>query len=134
EQLALEVLMRGLLDPGTLMDFFSGFVAYGGADAGASVKIIAQWRRSPGVEKAVERAVEVLTQRKDGKGGVIWCTQGSGKSLLALFCVMALRDRPEFRNPTVVMVTDRNDLDGQLYEAFADSAWSLRATPVQADS
>lgn len=134
EQLELEVLMRGLLDPGTLLDFFRGFVAYGGAAGGASFKIIAQWHQYHGVKKAVERAVEALTRRKDGKGGVIWFTQGSGKSLLALFYVMALRDRPEFRNPTMVMVTDRNDLDGQLYETFSDSAWSLRATPVQADS
>ncbi len=134
EQLELEVLLRGLLDPATLLHFFRGFVAYGGADGGASFKIIAQWHQYLGVKKAVARAVEALTQRKDGKGGVIWFTQGSGKSLLALFYVMALRERPEFRNPTVVMVTDRNDLDGQLYETFADSAWSLRATPVQADS
>src|SRR5690606_24229439 len=134
EQLALEVLMRGLLDPGTLMDFFRGFVAYGGAGGGASFQIIAQWHQYHGVKKAVERALDALLKRKDGKGGVVWFTQGSGKSLLALFYVMALRDQPEFRNPTVVMVTDRNDLDGQLYETFADSSWSLRASPVQADS
>lgn len=132
--MSLEVLVRGLLAPATLRDFFRGFVAYGGAGGGASFKIIAQWHQYHGVQRAVERAVEALTQRRDGKGGVIWFTQGSGKSLLALFYVMALRDRPEFRNPTVVMVTDRNDLDGQLYETFSDSAWSLRATPVQADS
>src|SRR5690606_18351906 len=124
----------GLLAPATLRDFFRGFVAYGGAGDGASFKIIAQWHQYHGVKRAVERAVDTLTRRRDGKGGVIWFTQGSGKSLLALFYVMALRDRPEFRNPTVVMVTDRNDLDGQLYETFSDSAWSLRATPVQADS
>ena len=133
-QLELEVLIRGLLDPATLLPFFRGFVAYGGAGGGSTFKIIAQWHQYHGVQKAVERAVGALVHRKDGKGGVIWFTQGSGKSLLALFYVMALRDRPEFRNPTVVMVTDRNDLDGQLYETFADSAWSLRATPVQADS
>lgn len=132
--LELEVLIRGLLNPATLLPFFRGFVAYGGADGGATYKIIAQWHQYHGVQKAVERAVEALLQRKDGKGGVIWFTQGSGKSLLALFYVMALRDRPEFRNPTIVLVTDRNDLDGQLYETFADSAWSLRATPEQADS
>ena len=133
-QLELEVLIRGLLQPQTLLTFFRGFVAYGGADGGSTFKIIAQWHQFHGVQKAVERAVGALVDRKDGKGGVIWFTQGSGKSLLALFYVMALRDRPEFRNPTVVMVTDRNDLDGQLYETFADSAWSLRATPEQADS
>ncbi|MBS0456693.1 MAG: type I restriction endonuclease subunit R [Proteobacteria bacterium] len=133
-QLELETLMRGLLTPPTLLDFFHGFVAYGGADGGASVKIIAQWHQYHGVKKAVQRAVDALTHRKDGKGGVIWFTQGSGKSLLALFYVMALRDRHEFANPTVVLVTDRKDLDGQLFETFADCRWSLRATPVQAAS
>lgn len=75
-----------------------------------------------------------LTQRKDGKGGVIWFTQGSGKFSLVLFYVMALRDRPEFQNPTIVLVTDRNDLDGQLFDTFADCRWSVRATPEQATS
>jgi len=133
-QLELEVLMRGLLAPDTLLDVFRGFVAYGGADGGASFKIIAQWHQYHGVQRAVERAIDALVHRKDGKGGVIWFTQGSGKSLLALFYVMALRDRAEFGNPTVVLVTDRNDLDGQLFETFADAAWSLRATPQQAES
>ena len=133
-QLELEVLIRGLLNPETVLTFFNCFVAFGGANGGATTKIIAQWHQYHGVLKAVERASDALLHRKDGKGGVIWFTQGSGKSLLALFYVMALRDRPEFQNPTVVLVTDRNDLDGQLFETFADSRWSLRATPAQADS
>lgn len=132
--LELESLMRGLLEPRTLLDFFRGFVAFGGSDGGASFKIIAQWHQYHGVKKAAQRAVDALTQRKDGKGGVIWFTQGSGKSLLALFYVMALRERAEFANPTVVLVTDRKDLDGQLFETFADCRWSIRATPVQANS
>lgn len=132
--LELEVMVRGLLNAETLMTFFRGFVAYGGSDGGAPFKIIAQWHQYNGVLKAVERAAGALLERHDGKGGVIWFTQGSGKSLLALFYVMALRDRPEFRNPTVVLVTDRNDLDGQLFETFADCRWSLRASPQQADS
>lgn len=134
DRLELEVLIRGLLAPRTLLRFFRGFVAYGGAHGGASFKIVAQWHQFHGVLRAVERAVEALLHRKDGKGGVIWFTQGSGKSLLALFYVMALRDHPEFQNPTIVLVTDRNDLDGQLYETFTDCRWSLRATPVQAES
>lgn len=132
--LELEVMVRGLIEPKTLLEFFSGFVAYGGTNGGAAFKIIAQWHQYSGVIKAVERAVGALLQRQDGKGGVIWFTQGSGKSLLALFYVMALRARPEFKNPTVVLVTDRNDLDGQLFETFADCRWSLRTTPKQADS
>lgn len=131
--LELEVLVRGLLNPKTLLDLFRGFVAFGGEDGGASYKIVAQWHQYHGVKRAVARAVEALVHRKDGKGGVIWFTQGSGKSLLAFFYVMALRERPEFENPTVVLVTDRKDLDGQLYETFADCSWSLRATPQQAD-
>ena len=132
--LELESLMRGLMEPRTLLDYLRGFVAFGGSDGGASFKIIAQWHQYHGVKKAVQRAVDALTHRKDGKGGVIWFTQGSGKSLLALFYVMALRERPEFANPTVVLVTDRKDLDGQLFETFADCRWSIRATPVQANS
>lgn len=130
-QLELEVLIRGLMDEATLLSFFRGFVAFGGANGGATYKIIAQWHQYHGVLRAVERAMSALHKR-DGKGGVIWFTQGSGKSLLALFYVMALRDRPEFENPTVVLVTDRNDLDGQLFETFADCAVSLRATAQQA--
>jgi type I restriction enzyme R subunit len=133
-RLELDVLMLGLFEPRTLLTFFRSFVAFGGADGGASFKIIAQWHQYHGVQKAVARAVDALLHKKDGKGGVIWFTQGSGKSLLALFYVMALRDHSEFRNPTVVLVTDRNDLDGQLYETFADCAWSLRGTPQQAQS
>lgn len=130
-QLELEVLIRGLMDEATLLSFFRGFVAFGGANGGATYKIIAQWHQYHGVLRAVERALSALDKR-DGKGGVIWFTQGSGKSLLALFYVMALRDRPEFENPTIVLVTDRKDLDGQLFETFADCAVSLRATSQQA--
>jgi type I restriction enzyme R subunit len=130
----LEIMVRGLLAPATLILFFHQFVAYGGESGHASYKIIAQWHQYHGVLKAAERAVDALLHKKDGKGGVIWFTQGSGKSLLALFYVMNLRDRPEFKNPTIVLVTDRNDLDGQLFETFSDCKWSLRATPVQAES
>ena len=98
------------------------------SDGGAPFKVIAQWHQYHGVNQAVIRAKEALV-KKDGKGGVVWFTQGSGKSLLALFYVMALRDEDAFKNPTIVVVTDRNDLDSQLFNTFTDSSWSLRATP-----
>lgn len=133
-EMELQILVRGLLNPETLMEFFFQFVAYGGESGKNTFKIVAQWHQYHGVKKAVQRAVEALTERKDGKGGVLWFTQGSGKSLLALFYVMNLRERPEFKNPTIVLVTDRNDLDGQLFETFSLSSWSLRGSPVQAGS
>jgi type I restriction enzyme R subunit len=133
-QMELEVMVRGLLEPKTLINYFKGFVAYGGESGQETYKIIAQWHQYHGVLKASDRASDALMHKKDGKGGVIWFTQGSGKSLLALFYVMNLRDKPEFKNPTIVLVTDRNDLDGQLYETFSLSSWSLRGSPVQANS
>ena len=133
-QIELEVLIRGLLNPTTLIDFFKGFVVYQDEDGAPSRKIIAQWHQYHGIKRACERALDCLLNKKDGKGGVIWHTQGSGKSLEALMYVMNIRDMPEFKNPTVVLVTDRNDLDGQLYDDFALSSWSLRGIPKKAES
>jgi type I restriction enzyme, R subunit len=132
--LELEVMIRGLLAPEILLRFMRNYVIFMTDDGAVSAKIIAQWHQYHGTLKAVERAVDALLHKKDGKGGVIWFTQGSGKSYLALFYVMTLRERPEFRNPTFVVVTDRNDLDGQLYGTFAACERSLRATPAQVES
>lgn len=133
-QMELEVMCRGLMEEKTLLHFLRGFVAFAGDGGSETAKVVAQWHQYQGVLKAVDRAVDALVHRKDGKGGVIWFTQGSGKSFLAIFYVMALRERPEFENPTIVVVTDRNDLDGQLFETFAGCGRSLRATPVQAEN
>ncbi|MCG7882593.1 MAG: type I restriction endonuclease subunit R [Candidatus Thiodiazotropha endolucinida] len=130
--LELEVLVRGLLAPKTLLRFFKGFVLFMSQDGAPSIKIIAQWHQYHGVLKAVSRALDAYLHKKDGKGGVIWFTQGSGKSLLSVFYVMAIREIADFANPTFVIVTDRNDLDGQLYGTFSACEKSLRATPQQA--
>jgi len=71
---------------------------------------------------------------RSGKGGGIRFWQCSGNQLLALVYVLGRRARGEFGNPPVVRVTDRNDLDGQLFDPLPDAAWSLRAAPQQADS
>ena len=130
--LELEVMVRGLLAPKTLLGFFKGFVLFMSQDGAPSAKIVAQWHQYHGVLKAVDRAKDAYLHKKDGKGGVIWFTQGSGKSFLSIFYVMAIREIAEFENPTFVIVTDRNDLDGQLYGTFSACEKSLRATPLQA--
>ncbi|MEW8509144.1 MAG: type I restriction endonuclease subunit R [Candidatus Thiodiazotropha sp.] len=129
----LEVMVRGLLAPETLLGFFRGFVAYAISDGSPSVKVVAQWHQYQGVRKALGRAIDCLENKRDGKGGVVWFTQGSGKSFLAVFYAMALRDHSAFKAPTIVVVTDRIDLDDQLFETFAGCSESLKATPVQAD-
>ena len=131
QHLELEVLVRGLFARGTLLDYLRYFVAFQNSGSGAS-KLIAGYHQFRGVRLAAQRAVEAAIQRKDGKGGVMWFTQGSGKSLIALFYVCLLRERPELENPTVVIVTDRNDLDGQLFETFAACPVPLRTEPRQA--
>ena len=131
EHLELEVLVRGLFARETLLDYLRYFVAFQNTDSGTA-KLIAGYHQYHGVRKAAQRAVEAATKRKDGKGGVMWFTQGSGKSLIALFYVCLLRERPELENPTVVIVTDRNDLDGQMFETFAACPVPLRTEPRQA--
>ena len=131
QHLELEVLVRGLFARETLLDYLRYFVAFQNSSSGAA-KLIAGYHQYRGVRKAAERALEAATQRADGKGGVMWFTQGSGKSLIALFYVCLLRERPELENPTVVIVADRNDLDGQMFETFAACPVPLRTEPRQA--
>src|SRR5208283_4827891 len=84
--------------------------------------------------KAVESTILASGINGDRRGGVVWHTQGSGKSLSMVFFSGKLITAPEMKNPTIVVITDRNDLDEQLFDTFADSAQLLRQKPVQADS
>lgn len=129
--LELEVLIRGLFDRQTLLNYARHFMAYQTTGAG-TFKVIAGYHQYHGVLRGVDRALASITQRHDGKGGVMWFTQGSGKSFLAVFYVAMLRERPELENPTIVVVTDRKDLDGQLFETFATTRIPLRTKPEQA--
>lgn len=131
QHLELEVLVKGLFDKQTFLTYFRHFIAFQTSGAG-TFKVIAGYHQYHGVLKGVERALGSIQHRHDGKGGVMWFTQGSGKSLLAVFYVGMLRERPELENPTVVVVTDRKDLDGQLFETFAACRIPLRTTPIQA--
>ena len=86
------------------------------------------------VRHAVDKTVEASAPKGDRKVGVIWHTQGSGKSLLMAFYAGQLVRRPELENPTIVVITDRNDLDDQLFGTFSMCRDLIRQTPIQADS
>ena len=134
EHLELEVLVKGLFERQTFLKYFRHFIAFQTSGAG-TFKVIAGYHQYHGVLKGVDRALASISDHREGKrgkGGVMWFTQGSGKSLLAVFYVGLLREHPDLENPTVVVVTDRKDLDGQLYETFASCRIPLRTTPVQA--
>ena len=133
----LEALIRGLFDPRTLVDYLRTCVTFEEDERGEIAKKIAGYHQFRAVRKA---RASVLTRLKpssgtgDGRGGVIWHTQGSGKSLTMLMLAGGLIRESRMTNPTIVMITDRNDLDDQLFETFAAGRALLRQDPVQAAS
>lgn len=131
-KLELEILVRGLFRQDTFLTYLRHFILFQ-QDSGKTIKIAAGYHQMRGALKAVQRAKEAL-QNADGLGGTVWFTQGSGKSFLAVFYAAMLQQMPEFENPTFVMVTDRNDLDGQLFETFDAAYDTLQTKPVQIDS
>src|SRR6056297_572090 len=98
------------------------------------VKIVAGYHQFHAVLHAVEHTIDAARPEGDRRIGVIWHTQGSGKSLLMAFYAGQIIAHPAMENPTVVVITDRNDLDDQLFGTFAMCRDLLRQTPQQADS
>ena len=133
----LEALIRGLFDPRTLVDYLRTCVTFEEDGRGEIAKKIAGYHQFRAVRQA---RASVLTHLKppsgtgDGCGGVIWHTQGSGKSLTMLMLAGGLIRESRMTNPTIVMITDRNDLDDQLFDTFAAGRALLRQDPVQAVS
>ncbi len=135
----LEALIRELLHPAALLDFLRSCVAFEEDERGTIVKKVAGYHQFRAVRKARAAVIGAIKTplRNDeaaGKGGVVWHTQGSGKSLTMLMLAGALVRAAEMANPTVVIVTDRNDLDDQLFDTFAMGRALLWQDPVQADS
>ena len=131
ERAPVDVLTQGLLTPRVLLDMLRWFTVFEDEGAGP-IKKVAGYHQYHAVRKAVE-SVEAARER-DGKGGVIWHTQGSGKSLLMAFLSGALMHSPGMENPTLVVLTDRNDLDNQLFATFGRCSELLGEAPVQAES
>ncbi len=137
----LEVLIKGLLNQATLLDFIRHFIVFektGTQDpvtkqlVYSTQKKIAAYHQYYAVNKAIESVKEASSNNGDRKGGVVWHTQGSGKSLSMVFFSGKLV--LQLNNPTILVITDRNDLDDQLFDTFAASKQLLRQVPVQAES
>jgi type I restriction enzyme R subunit len=112
----LEVQLRGVFEPGRLLDLIENFVLFQ-SDGAKTWKVMAKYHQVDAVNRAVEAAH--AARGADGRAGVVWHTQGSGKSLTMAFFTLKIRRDPRFENPTIVALTDRNDLDEQLLGTFA---------------
>jgi type I restriction enzyme R subunit len=127
----LEVLIKGMFEKRRLLDIIKHFVLFQ-TDGEQLYKILAGYHQYHAVNKAIASTERATMEEGDRKIGVIWHTQGSGKSLSMVFYAGKLV--LTFDNPTIVVVTDRNDLDDQLFATFSKSKDLLRQTPQQAEN
>ena len=130
----LDVLLEGLLKPARLLDVIKNNLFFMNKDKEKPIKILSQYHQYFGVKKAYESIKKNLKPAGSGKAGIVWHTQGSGKSFSMVMLAHKLITDIEMRNPTVVILTDRNDLDNQLYTTFSNAAEFLRTRPVQVES
>ncbi len=132
-----ETLIQGMLNKRTFLDLIRHYIVYEEErdtvnNITRTVKKLAAYHQYNAVEKAIKTTVSAKGGSK--KAGVVWHTQGSGKSLTMVFYAAMLAIRKELKNPTIVVLTDRNDLDGQLFATFTRCQELLRQEPKQADS
>ncbi|MDD2987935.1 MAG: type I restriction endonuclease subunit R [Zoogloea sp.] len=130
----LETLIRGALAPAMLLDYLRYFVLF--EDDGGLVKKIAGYHQFHAVRAAIQQVIAASrpcgAAATRGKGGVVWHTQGSGKSITMTCFAARVMQATAMENPTIVVITDRNDLDGQLFGVFSLAQDLLREQPVQA--
>ena len=129
----LRVVIEGLFDKQRLLDFLHYFIVFEEEKAG-TVKKIAGYHQFHAVNHAIEATVSAADTQGDRRAGVVWHTQGSGKSLTMVFYAGRLALDPRLQNPTIVVLTDRNDLDDQLFGTFSRCHETLRQPPMQAES
>ncbi|MDI9849981.1 type I restriction endonuclease subunit R [Rhodoblastus sp. 17X3] len=128
----LETVLKGVFDRRHFLDIIKDFIVFG--DTGGDViKILAGYHQFHAVRRAVTCTIAATAPGGDRKVGVIWHTQGSGKSLLMAFYAGQIIKHPAMENPTLVVLTDRNDLDDQLFSTFSMCKDLLRQTPLQAE-
>jgi type I restriction enzyme R subunit len=129
----LEVLLKGVFERGWLLDLIRHFIVFE-SDGQVTAKKIAGYHQFHAARKAVDTTLKAAQPVGDRRCGVVWHTQGSGKSLTMLFYSGKLIDEPEMKNPTLVVLTDRNDLDDQLFGTFSRCQSILRQAPAQAEN
>ncbi|MCB0040148.1 MAG: type I restriction endonuclease subunit R, partial [Caldilinea sp.] len=123
---AQDILLVGLLRPENLLDVVRNFFVFD-AENGRTVKKVCRYRQFKAVNRALERIH--AAKRPDERGGVVWHTQGSGKSLTMLWLALKLRRDPKLDNPGLVLVTDRTDLDRQLTRVFRQCSFAVDQAP-----
>lgn len=128
----LETLVLGLFQRELLLEYLRYFILF--EDEGQLVKKVAGYHQFHAVRAVVQTVLKASALGGSRKGGVVWHTQGAGKSIEMTCLAGALMAHPDMGNPTLVVVTDRNDLDNQLFGVFAGASEMLRETPVQADT
>jgi type I restriction enzyme R subunit len=130
----LDVLIKGALAPDVFLDLVRHFTVFETDGTRIVAKKIALYHQYHAVNKAVQETIRAASPEGDQRVGVVWHTQGSGKSLSMLFYAGKTIQHPDMENPTLVVLTDRNDLDDQLFGVFAAGQELLRQKPVQAES
>lgn len=129
----LETLIKGMLDQKRLLDIIQHFILFQDNE-NKFVKIISGYHQYHAVNTALNKTYQATSEQGDRRIGVIWHTQGSGKSISMVFYAGKMVISKTLNNPTILVITDRNDLDDQLYQTFAKSESLLRSIPQQASS
>ena len=137
KQNSLEMMIQGIFNKKRFLDIVSNFIVFENERDSKNnvtkvIKKVSAYHQYFAVNKAIERTIEAAGPNGDKRAGVIWHTQGSGKSLTMVF--FAGKIIQQLDNPTLVLLTDRNDLDGQLFGLFSKCSEIIRQTPKQAQS
>ena len=130
--LELQVLIKGIFEKRRFLSYLEHFIVFEETEGDTIAKKIAGYHQFHAVKRAVDATVQASCPEGDKQCGVVWHTQGSGKSLTMAFYAGSIIQNPQMRNPTLVVITDRNDLDDQLFGTFARCQQLLRQAPVQA--
>ena len=131
-ELELDVLIRGAFEKQRFLNYLKHFIVF--EETEGIAKKIAGYHQFHAVKTAVDTTVQASSLEGDKQCGVVWHTQGSGKSLTMAFYAGSIIQHPQMENPTLVVITDTNDLDDQLFGTFARCHQLLRQTPAQAQS